>query len=114
MKNSEPWQWNREQQAAFEKVKEMLTAPNLLVYYDDNKPLVLACDASPYGVGAVLSHVIAHHTERLIAYASCSLNPTERKYSQLDKGSLPILFGGVNFKIFCMGDISLSIVTTSH
>jgi len=79
LKNSQSWQWNKEQQAASEKVKEMLTVPNILVHYDDNKPLVLACDASPYGDGAVLSHVIADHAEKLIAYASHSSNPTECK-----------------------------------
>ena len=55
--NTQSWQWKKEQQSAFKKVKELLTAPNLLAHYDDTKPLILACNASPYGVGAVLSHI---------------------------------------------------------
>ena len=68
----------------------MLTVPNILVHYDDNKPLVLACDASPYGDGAVLSHVIADHAEKLIAYASHSSNPTECKWCSESK-AVPLM-----------------------
>ena len=83
--NNQSWQWKKEQQSAFEKVKELLIAPNLLAHYDHAKPLVLACDASSYGLGAVLSHTTEDQVERPIAYASRSLHPGERKYSQLDK-----------------------------
>ena len=91
--NIQSWQWKKEQQSPFEKVKELLTAPNLLAHYDDTKPLILACDASPYGVGAVLSRICDDQGERPIAYASRSLHPAERKCSQLDKKALAILFG---------------------
>ena len=103
LKNSESWQWNNEQQVAFEKIKEMLTAPNLLVHFDESKPLMLSCDASPYGVGAVLSHVYADQLDKPIAYASRSLNTVERKYSQLDKEALAILFGVSKFHHYLYG-----------
>ena len=53
LKHTESWQWNKEQQVSFEKIKEMLTAPTLLVHFDESKPLMLSCDASPYGIGVV-------------------------------------------------------------
>ena len=34
----------------------MLCSPKLLVHYDPEKPLVLTCDASPYGIGGHLAH----------------------------------------------------------
>ena len=55
------WNWSEKQQKAFEEVKTLLTSDRILVHYDLDKELVLACDASPYGVGAVLSH---HDTDR--------------------------------------------------
>ena len=54
---------------AFQASKELLTSDSLLVHYDPTKELTLMCDASPYGVGAVLSQIDEQGVEKL-AYAS--------------------------------------------
>ena len=41
-----PWSWGTAQQKAFEAAKAALTSDHLLVHYDPDKPLLLACDAS--------------------------------------------------------------------
>ena len=42
-------------------------------------------------------------TEQLIAYASRSLSPAERRYSQLDKEALSIIFGVTKFRQYLLG-----------
>lgn len=79
------WKWAKEQEAAFTKVKKQLVSPVLLVAFDPEKELLLQCDASPYGIGAVLAHKDLQGTERPIAYCSRSLAPAEKRYSQIDK-----------------------------
>lgn len=44
----------------------MLPSNSLLVHFDSQKDLVLACNVSPYGIGAVLSHVLEDKSERPI------------------------------------------------
>lgn len=43
-----------------------MQSDSFLVHYNPELPLVLATDASPYGVGAVLSHVLPDGSERPI------------------------------------------------
>lgn len=50
------WHWGKKEQKSFEEVKRLLGSPCLLTHYDPDKPLLLAADASHYGIGAVLSH----------------------------------------------------------
>ena len=67
------------------------------------KRLILATDASIYGVGAVLSHVFPDGKEKPIAYASRSLNTAERNYSTTEKEALAMIFGVKNFHKFLYG-----------
>ena len=84
------WIWGDKQKEAFRAAKEALQADSLLIHFDPMKPLVLACDASDYGIGAVLSHIMEDGQERPIAYTSRTLNVAEKRYSQLDKEALAI------------------------
>ena len=88
LKKGSKWKWQKEQQEAFAKSKELLQSAELLVHFDPAKELVLATDASDYGVGAVLSHKMEGGTERPIGYMSRSLNGVERNYSTFSKEAL--------------------------
>ncbi|XP_033725336.1 uncharacterized protein K02A2.6-like [Pecten maximus] len=97
------WQWNEECQNAFEEVKNMVTSKEVLTHYDPTLPLRVASNASPKGLGAVLSHVMADGSERPIAYASRSLNEAERNYAQIDKEALGIVWAVKRFHTYLFG-----------
>lgn len=50
------WKWTTTHTETFEKVKELLQSSTLLVHFDPEKDLLITADASPYGLGAVLSN----------------------------------------------------------
>ena len=95
--------WGASQEQAFDCAKKMLQGHSVLVHFDTTKELVLSCDASPYGVGAVLSHIMDDGSERPIAYYSRSMAPAERNYSQLDKEALAIICGVKRFYQYIYG-----------
>ena len=84
------WCWSTKEEKAFREPKEILTSSKLLVLFDASLPLTLACDASVYGVGAVLAHRMPDGTERPIAYRT--LSPADKNYSQIEKEGLPCVF----------------------
>lgn len=95
--------WTKREQQVFDESKDFLIGKRLLVHYDPHKVLVLACDASPYGIGAVLSHLIDGE-ERPIMFVSSSLSPAEKNYSQLHREALAIIFGVKRFHKYLYGN----------
>ncbi|VDL65922.1 unnamed protein product, partial [Nippostrongylus brasiliensis] len=98
-----PWKWDEEQRKAFQAIREKLTATETLAHYNPDVPVVLATDASEYGLGAVLYHKYEDGTEKVIAYASRSLTKEERNYAQIEKEALGIVYGVEKFNQFLYG-----------
>ncbi|XP_027869143.1 uncharacterized protein K02A2.6-like [Xiphophorus couchianus] len=103
LKDSVTWRWTDPEQAAFDRCKGLLTSDRLLAHYDSNLPLTLACDASAYGIGAVIQHTMPSGEERPIAYASRTLSPAEKKYSQIEKEALGLIYGVKKFHQYLWG-----------
>ena len=103
LQKNQEFAWSPKCEEAFNKAKESLTSSNVLVHYDPNLPVVLECDASQYGIGAVILHRSPNGDERPIAYASRSLNSSERNYSQIEKEGLAIIFGVTKYYMFLFG-----------
>ncbi|XP_015275073.1 PREDICTED: uncharacterized protein K02A2.6-like, partial [Gekko japonicus] len=91
------------QQAAFRAVKDLLVSNSVLAHFNEDLPVVLACDASPYGVGAVLGHKLPDGREVPVAYYSRTLSAAERNYAQIDKEALAIVAGVKKFHHYLYG-----------
>ena len=66
LKKDVVWEWTPARDKAFNESKRLLSSESLLVHFDSTVPLTLACDASAYGIGAVLAHRFSDGSERPI------------------------------------------------
>ena len=103
LKKGSKWIWTKECESAFQKIKDYLLADLALAHYDPDKEIILATDASDYGVGAVLLHKFQDGTTKPVAHASRTLLPAERNYSQIEKEALAIIVGVKKFHRFIHG-----------
>ena len=103
LRHDTPWHWKAKQQAAFLESKQLLTSSRLLIHFNPKFEIVLACDASSYGIGAVLAHRLPDGTEKPIAFASRSLSSAEKNYSQIEKEGLACVFGVKRFHSYLFG-----------
>lgn len=97
------WKWGIIEEDCFSKAKLALSDEHTLVHFDNNKRISLTCDASEYGVGAVLAHIMEDGTEKPIAMGSRTLNKHERRYAQIDKEAAAIMFGVEKFNQYVYG-----------
>lgn len=97
-----PWSWGTEQDKAFKQSKEELLNSKALVHFDPKLPLSVSADSSPYGLGAVLNHIIDGQ-ERPICFVSRTLIAAERNYPQLEKEALAIVFALKQFHTYLWG-----------
>ncbi|KAG8191041.1 hypothetical protein JTE90_029484 [Oedothorax gibbosus] len=102
LEKNRKWEWKEDEERAFQEAKRTIGSSSLLVHFDNNKEVVLACDASPYGLGAVISHKTAEG-DRPIAFASRSVTKAEKNYSHLEKEALALVFGITRFRNYLLG-----------
>ena len=58
LRHNTTWRWTKPCREAFKVAEEKIVSPNILVHYDSTRPIRLAADASAYGIGSVISHVM--------------------------------------------------------
>ena len=72
-------------EGAFCKCKSLLSRDAVLVHYDTKKLLRLVCDASSYGLGIALSHVLSDGEHLLHMHPGHSQRLSVLNYSQIEK-----------------------------
>lgn len=101
------FQWQMEQESAFNELKYRLTIAPVLAYPDfspDAGLFVLDIDASQHvGIGAVLSQLQPDGTESVIAFGSRSLNEHEKSYCATRLEMLALVTYMDHFRYYLLG-----------
>ena len=101
-KKSVRFSWNDDCQNAFETLKQLLVTAPVLAYPLSEGEYILDTDASNFAVGAVLSQV-QNGEERVIAYASQTLNHSQQNYCTTKKELLAVVKFVEHFKYYLYG-----------
>jgi len=92
--------WTQTQQEAFETLKKAICNELELNYPDFNKPFILRTDASNYEVSGKLSQTDHFGNERVISFASKTLNSAPKNYSTVEKELYAIVFSLNKFYLY--------------
>lgn len=104
--------WTQAAQSAFEEIKNLLTSAPVLSNPDFTKKFYLHCDASDYGIGAVLVQFDEEKNERPIAFMSKKLSTSQRNYSVTERECLAALEAIKKFR--CYLELQDFEVITDH
>jgi len=108
-KKNARWKWGEGEATAFAQLKRALSSAPVLACPDFTRRFFLQTDASTTGLGAVLTQNF-EEGERVIAYASRTLNAAERNYSATELECLAIVWGIRRMKSYLEG-YAFTVVT---
>ena len=93
--------WSADCQDAFDRLKTLLTTSPITAFPDFSQPFRLYTDASTAGLDAILAQV-HEGKERIICYASRSLNQNEKAYPATKLEYLAIMWAIAKFRPYLM------------
>ena len=103
--------WGKDQQTAFDQLKESLVEPAVLAIPTKEGKFILDTDASDVAIGAELLQV-QDGEERVIAYGSFALTPLQRRYCTTRKELLAVVRFTNQFRHYLLG--REFVVRTDH
>ena len=96
------FKWSLECQAAFDKIKQALTGPDIMAFPTDDDLYILDCDAADDSISCVLSQKQSN-VEKVIAYGSQTLDKSERNYCATDQELLAVKYFMEYYKHYLLG-----------
>ncbi len=92
------FQWDATYDQAFQKIKDAISADTTLRHFDTNEHVTIQVDASQEGLGAALLQ-----NGKPVAFASKALTETERRYANIERELLAVVFGVERFHTYVFG-----------
>ena len=85
------WLGPEQQQHASGYLIGRMVTQEVMKYFNSSLKTELIVEASPVGLGAILTQVKADGGTNIVAYASRSLTDCESRYSQTEREALPVV-----------------------
>ena len=111
LKKNHEWMWTSVHDQAFKDVKDALTSPPVLTYFNPKLPIMLQTDASRLnGLGFVL---LQKHRDgwRLVKCGSRFLSETESRYATIEQEMLAVTWATKKCDIYLRGAQHYDVIT---
>lgn len=95
LKNDTCWKWDSNEEYCFIRLKSLICEAPVLAFFDTNKHVTIAADASKSAIGGVLIQ-----DDHPIAYCSATLTEAQKRYSVIEKELLAIVATCEHFHYF--------------
>ena len=104
-KKDVPFAWTEECEFTFSQLKQFLIEAPILCYpqFGSDESFLLETDASGIGLGAILSQKQSDGEYHPIAYASRSLQPSEKNYGISELETLALVWAVKYFRTYILG-----------
>ena len=88
-----PWEWTSKCDEALHTLKSSLSTDPVCAFYNPDKPIWISMDASPVGLGAIVTQGSSYKAKvrPVVGYTSCALTDAETRYSQTEREALGIV-----------------------
>ena len=110
LRKDNSWTWDTPQRRAFDDVKQAIASTGTLAYYDPDLPTAVNTDASSYGIGGT---IMQEHdgVYKPVAYVSRTMTDAEKRYAQLEKELLAVVWTCEKFSKYLVGMDTFRIIT---
>ncbi len=92
------WKWEAAEKKSFTNLKTALSSAEVMGYFDPRKETELIVDASPTGLGAILTQ-----DGKVLSYASRALSDVESRYSQTEREMLAVVWSAEHYHLYTYG-----------
>ena len=104
--------WTQERIHAMNALKDAICDEVTLAHPRFDRPLLMVCDASDYGMGAMLAQIDDEGRERPIAFTSATFTGPARNYTTTEKEGLSVAWAAAQFRPYIHG--IPTVVVTDH
>ncbi|CAK1585173.1 unnamed protein product [Parnassius mnemosyne] len=108
LKKETEWHWDERHDECLKVIKQCLSKPPVLRYYDLDLPITISVDANKSGLGACLMQ-----NGMPGCYASKSLSKAEQRYAQIEKELHACVFACERFHAYIYGRTDV-VIETDH
>ena len=112
LRKDKEWRWTELEENTFVRLKKLVSSDVVLAHFNEELETYIICDAGAVGLGAILVQKQKDGSMRPVHYASRSLTPQEKKYSQTEREALGVVWSCEKFHIYIYG--KPFVILTDH